>query len=328
MAKQVAPTAAMKWWLPLILLSSLFLLGVAADDSAAKDSSETPIKDLLPDEDSLFRKDAIDKEALDDMDCHLRNMDYCLAGVIGSAGKMLPENDAALESRCDEMVATTTCMSVFENRCETFRLFRQLIPQANMGSGNVLSGKKLAEQAKSFNISLDQVSSQLGGAAVTGDKFELTDLLKVCDKSEKGTPKNTAVRQKLFEMSKCVNARLPSLKPCIDDVKTAMQLIYEPNRTLQRKPACCAWGRFRDCATKALDNVCGFQSFSQLEQTLQAGPLSMLKSFTRACDIEPDFKSDFCVQALPPSGLKVPARRGQKASKFARILDLVQFAGN
>lgn len=156
----------------------------------------------------------------------------------------------------------------------------------------------------------------------------MSDILGICEPGQKQTRANKRLRARLFQLAKCINVRTPSLRPCFEDLKVAIQVFYEPNRVLPMKPSCCAISRFRHCATRALDDVCGLSSFDQLEQSLSMSSGSMVKTVEKICrggSIK--FDSPYCQELLPPSGFKVPLqRRSSRTSKLARALDLFSFA--
>lgn len=281
---------------------------------------------LLPGQAGLFSKDAVDVRALDQMDCHMRNLDYCYAGMMGAAGKALPETDDQLEMRCDEMRAMTSCMALYNRRCATMKVFSMLAPMANMEQ----TGAMMPEQMSQMPVPLDAVSSSSSSSSSRQQQqndVKLADLSALCSPQAKTDRSNKLLRQRLFQVARCVNQRIPQLAPCIEDLKAAVQLFYEPRRALPLKPTCCALSRFRNCSMGALDNVCGLSSFAQLESSFSSGPAAMLKVVDRICrQGASKFDSPFCQEVLPPSGMKAPQRRGHRASKLAKALDLISFA--
>lgn len=300
----------------------------AATNQEPKEDEGVP-ENLLPGGASLFDKDAVDLQALAQMDCHLRNVDYCVAGIMGSASKLLPETDAEFEVRCDEMKATTTCLAAYNKRCSTFKVFAALAPFAN-GNSPALASVQSQEALKSARLP-EQAESLLMNSNKTG-RIAMADLMGACEPEEKRTPTNKLVRARLFTLSKCINTRIPKLRPCLEDLKVALQLFYEPSRSLPLRPTCCALSRFRHCSSQAMDRVCGLSSFDQLLGQLtsgggSSGPFSMVKSIELVCrQSASDFRSAYCADVLPASGLRGPQRRGRKASKLAKALDLISFA--
>lgn len=303
-------------------------------------------EDLLPKEESLFQKDSIDREELLQLDCHLRNLDYCYAGILGSAQKVLPETDSELESRCDAMKATTYCLLIYHQRCSSFNVFEALAPFADIQSiqrqqipkelqtaelpqfaDELVLNRNLSNQAPGIESRASPMGlSQQQQRLQDQTRLTMANLVGLCEPSSKGTEPNKLLRRRLFKVAKCINSRMPYLRPCIEDMKTSIQVFFEPGLSLPLKPSCCAMSRFRDCASKALDGVCGLTSFELLEKTLNSGPTSMVKTIGRVCRNAARFDSPYCQEILPPSGLRAPPRRGRKASKLAKALDLIQFA--
>jgi hypothetical protein len=287
------------------------------------------IERLLPKDTNLFDSAAVDASQFGEMDCHLRNIDYCLAGLIGTSQKVLPETNKEFETRCDEMKATTSCMAVYNKRCSTLRVFSMLAPFMPGQGADLLPSVASSSLSSSAATS---GANQLLLAATNGSSsspvVSLTNLMELCEPRAKGTPANTELRKRLFQMAKCINPRVPMLSPCLDDLKTAVQLFYEPRRVLPMRPTCCALARFRACSANALDGVCGLSSFEQLLESVsgQGGPVSMVKSIDRVCRQATDPQSSYCKEVLPPSGMKLPQRRGRKASKLAKALELISFA--
>lgn len=285
---------------------------------------------LLPDEASLFSKDAVDVRALDQMDCHLRNMDYCYAGMVGASSRALPETDAELEVRCDELRSMASCMALYNRRCQTVKVFSILAPMAQMEQsiGSALP-PELAQMPIPLDLPPSSASANYSSSSqpISVEQVKLADLITICSPQAKSHKANKLLRRRLFQVARCVNQRIPHLSPCIEDLKAAVQLFYEPRRALPMKPTCCALSRFRNCSVQALDNICGLSSFSQLEQTLTSGPGSMFRLVERVCRPSTfKFDSPYCVEVLPPSGMKAPQRRGHRASKLAKALDLISFA--
>lgn len=302
---------------------------------------------LLPSNTNLFDKEAIDATQLDQMDCHLRNIDYCLAGLLGTAQKILPETDSELETRCDEMKATTSCIAVYNKRCSTLKIFSVLAPFAQQStsllspnSSDLLTDRQreLAGPAAGTLMSQPVNLALVDGGGVRSSPgktspasaISVRNMMEICEPHAKSSPGNKELRQRLFQLAKCVNGRVPTLNPCFDDLKTAIQLFYEPRRLLPMQPTCCALARFRSCSISALDGVCGLSSFEQLMQAFpgqeRGGPMNMLTTIERVCRQASDHRSSYCKETLPPSGMKVTPRRGSKASKLAKALDLISFS--
>lgn len=321
---------------------------VLGNGSSEADESG-PIDGLLPKGTSLFNRDSVDASQLVEIDCHMRNLDYCMAGLMSSAQKMLPETDSEFETRCDEMRAASSCMAVYNKRCSTFKIFALLAPfsQAAGGPGTG-SMSELAERQSKLMGQLGnelrlapQLESQLlnkrtsATNSTSGGRVTVANLMQLCEPSARNLPANRELRQSLFELSKCTNQRMPKLNACLEDLKAAAQIFYEPRRVLPMKPTCCAIARFRACASEALDRVCGLSSFEQLLESMgstggsggsSASPLGLLKTIDRVCRQATDHKSAYCQEVLPPIGMRTPHRRGSKASKLAKALDLFSMA--
>lgn len=290
--------------------------------------------ELLPSRKSLFGRDSIDLEQLNQIDCHLRNVDFCYAGLMGASWRMMPETDAELEARCDEMRVTSSCLAIYNQRCSSYKAFGAISPM--LMSDQIRSQALQQPQAAlvaQMEVPLDFESPestpgarQAPASPVT--KVKLADFMNLCEPEAKSQPNIIKIRRRLFSLSKCLNGRLPKLAPCLDDLKVALQLLYEPSRVLPLRPSCCALSRFRHCATQAMDNVCGLSSFKQLADTFSNGSPtgSSLKLVERVCRNSTDFESEFCQEVLPPPGTKIPPKRGSKASKLAKALDLLSFS--
>lgn len=294
---------------------------MAPTKGPAGDDKQVP-RDLLPQNTSLFNRDAVDLSALGQMDCHLRNLDYCLAGMLGSFQRALPETSAELEVRCDEMRATTSCLALFNKRCHSFKVFAALVPFIQQQTSPLVRSSGLGTTKLE-----SQVESLLMNRPARG-RILTADLMSICEPEAKKSEANGELRKRIFEMAKCINSRVPRMSHCFEDLKTALQLFYEPTRSLPLRPSCCALSRFRHCSSEALDNVCGLSSFDQLIDSLgsQSGPFTMVRSIDRVCRLATDHRSAYCAEVLPPSGMKAPQRRGRKASKLAKALDLISFA--
>lgn len=299
-----------------ILILTIIKTVVASQEQATTFSS----LDLLPERKNLFGRDSIDLEQLNQIDCHLRNVDFCYAGLLGASAKMLPETDAELEARCDEMRVTTSCLAIYNERCSSYKAFGALAPLMQMQTTQ-LAPKELT----SIQVPLD---IQLEEADTNNQNVTLSDFMNVCEPNAKKQSQNRAIRARLFSLGKCLNARLPQLAPCLEDLKVSLQLFYEPARVLPLKPSCCAISRFRECAIGALDNVCGLSSFESLINSFASMSTTgnSLKLVERICRNSSDHKSEYCQEMLPPPGTKIATRRASKASKLARALDLLSFS--
>lgn len=269
-------------------------------------------------------------------DCHLRNLDLCYAGLLASFQKLLPEVDAELNARCDEMKAAGACVAAYAANCNADRVLTYLAPiSATLDTALaaapelnelparvdqlVESGAPLDDAWAALNASSPELARELAGVG-------LADLARVCDPRALSQKSTKLVRHRLFKLGKCVNARMPAITPCLDDLKNALQLVFELNGKLQLKPTCCAIARFRSCATAAIDNVCQLGSIAQLEASLSSGPASFMTSLARVC--RGSAESRECLALLPPAGMKAPLRRGRKASKIAKVLEMFQFGNN
>lgn len=304
--------------------------GAAAKADADQTSGSLAAEELTPAGGAFFSpKEAIDLDTLSQMDCHLRNVDLCYAGLMGAMQRALPETDHEFEYRCDEMRAAMSCLAVYNERCQTFKVFSALSPFASFDQ---LMGAD-SPQALASNLGDPKAPEPLE-LVLTNERqvnqsepIRMSDIVGLCDPRRKQTRVNKLLRARLFQLARCINVRMPLLRPCIEDIKVALQVFYEPRRSLPMKPSCCAVSRFRQCAMRALDDVCGLSSFEQLEQTLTSGAGSMMKSLEKVCRGNSlKFDSPYCQEVLPPSGIKVTnQRRGTKASKLARALDLISF---
>lgn len=297
------------------------------DEASSVTAPEVPIEELISKDKSLFQEDSLSTQNLGHMDCHLRNIDYCFAGLLATSTHILPENDIEFEVRCDEIKATTSCVAVFNQRCQTMKVFAAFGPITGIDETNEVVPQELRDTP--MIPAAEQLILNKDGTTGNNDvEIKYSDLINICQPSAKRTKANRILRQRLFQIGRCINQRLPQLAPCIEDLKTALQLFFEPTRSLPLKPTCCAINRFRACSMDALDNVCGLSSFKELEKSLSS--LSSNNVFTaldRVCKQSTklyDFKS--CSDVLPPSGMKISQRTGRKASKLVRALDLIQFA--
>lgn len=293
-----------------------------------------------------FRADnAMDLSALRHMDCHLRNVDFCFAGLMGAVTRIMPENDDQFETRCDEIKSASNCMLVYNMKCQSDRFMSMLAPFGALTRKTTRPSEVLA---RSMNVEAGTVDRMLAQqidknteAVLTNKSPEEVDavaertapityktLLDVCEPDQKKDPANARLRQYLYKMGKCVNERVPKLQPCIEDLKTALMIFYEPRRKLPLKPSCCAMARFRSCTTEALDSVCGLSSLDlMLEQFGSLTPVSGMKSIQKVCGQSMDPSSKYCTDVLPPSGMKAPKqKRPERGSKLARALDLMSFA--
>lgn len=296
-------------------------------------SNEDPdsIDEFLPKSGSLFEKDALDPEGLSQIDCHLRNVDYCFAGLLGGMQKLLPETDSELEVRCDEVKVAMGCIAIFNKRCDSFRVFASFNPMSTYEQ--LLSGKSDMLPPEMTDLEIPpELTGVLMNKNASGEvrNLKTMDLLQLCDPASKKTKMNQFLRKRLFELGSCANSRVHLLNPCLDDLKTALQVFYEPGRSLPLKPSCCAISRFRECARGALDKICGLSSWTELEKMLTSSSLGSqsLKIVNRICRQEANkFNSPYCIEVLPPVGMKAPpARRGSKASKLAKALDLISLS--
>lgn len=291
--------------------------------------TETPqivIPEYLAKRMKYFSRNSLDLDQFKHIDCHLRNIDFCFAGLIGSSAKVLPETDAELESRCDEYKLSTNCMLTYNERCLSFRAFSMVSPLLSMSSQLIPNQLAASNQ---IEVPLELISAPTKASNVS---VLLSDFMSICEPSSRDPSQlanNKLIRSRLFELAKCINPKIPNLNPCINDLKVALQLFYEPRKLLPAKPSCCAISRFRHCAIEALDNICGLSSFDQLESTLvNSGPMSAIKSVDRFCKHAANFESQFCKDTLPPSGTKIPPARGSKASKLAKALDLISLTSS
>lgn len=312
----------------------LSLPSVDQPDAGAP-GAELADAELLPKQGSLFDKDAVDVGALESMDCHLRNLDFCYAGLMGSSERLLPETDHQLEVRCDEMKAASSCVALFNKRCQTFKMFGAIGAISAAGEAQQQQQAELKEvelppALESVLLDDEQSDGQQRTGNSSADRIKMADLSTICEPSQRSQRNNRLIRRRAFQIAKCINSRVPMLRPCIEDLKTAVQVFYEPARSLPMKPTCCAVSRFRACSIEALDNICGLTSFEQLERSLAtgSGAGSMMSTLERVCrwDGSKRHQSEYCLEILPPSGMKTPQRRGAKASKLAKALDLFSFA--
>ena len=295
-----------------------------------------------PSRQKLFASERLDVKTLEQLDCHLRNVDLCLAGALASSTKALPETDAELEARCDESKAASACLAVYYERCQPLGVLAPLLKSV---TGTAEDTSPLAATALS---AADQVhadaarrepQSAENAAPLSADGAAAqqlprpSDLAALCEPDAKQRDSILRLRAQLFKLANCVNPRLPLIRPCINDLKAALQVFYEQTRSLPVRQSCCALSRFRKCASDALDNVCGLSSLDGLIASISgggggqsSGSLSMVRSIKRVCkQSSSDFRSPFCVEVLPPSGMRVPRQRGKKASKLAKALDLISF---
>lgn len=301
-------------------------------------------------------------EALGDfapMDCHLRNVDLCFAGLIGAMGKLLPETEREFEARCDEMRATSSCLALYNKRCASLKAFALLAP---VSAGDALAAMPAQVRAAAHSPALalpaelapeaSRAHAARADPAARNNQVGVADLASACEPTERQRPEQQEIRRRIFQLAGCLNGRVPKLTPCLDDLKAAIQIFYEPRRSIPLRPTCCALSRFRSCSTQALDQVCGLRSFDQLLASFgqRSAPIGLLAALERLCNAgqraqmvaqpgrksladsrEPQareelHKSAYCADVLPPSGLRAPQRRGRKASKLAKALDLISFA--
>lgn len=305
--------------------------GGKIEEDSSSASQEVPIESLISKDEALFQSDALSPKHLAQMDCHMRNIDYCYAGLMAASTHLLPENDDEFEVRCDELKAATSCVAVFNQRCQTLKVFAAFGPILGNGETNEVIPQELREMPiapAAEELLLNEDGRQQTSNNNKNVEVKNSDIINICQPSAKGTKANRLLRQRIFQIGKCVNQRLPKLMPCIDDLKTALQLIYEPTRSLPLKPTCCAVTRFRACSIDALDNVCGLNSFSEFEKSFSSFTGgNMFKSLDRVCKQSTKlYDSYHCSDLLPPSGMKISQRTGRKASKLARALNLLQFA--
>lgn len=300
--------------------------------NADEDSSSL---DLLPERKSLFGHDSIDLDQLNQIDCHLRNVDFCYAGLLGASAKMLPESEPELEARCDEMRVTSSCLAIYNERCASYKAFGALAPlmqqqqqQQQRSQQMALMPKELTSMQIPLDIAYDDNNDDNINIKASQDNVTLADFINICEPQAKSEPKQRLIKRRLFSLGKCLNARLPQMAPCLDDLKVSLQLFYEPARVLPLKPSCCAISRFRKCSIDALDNVCGLSSFESLANSFASMSTTgnSLKLVERICRNSSDFKSDYCKEMLPPPGTKIATRRASKASKLAKALDLLSFS--
>lgn len=279
------------------------------------------LPEFLSRDSNFFAGAANDLDQLRHINCHLRNLDFCFAGLIGSSVKALPETNEQLDIRCDELQFTSNCLALYNDRCMSMRVFGLMSPLLSMPQYQ----DNLPADIRQVQVPLELISADKSNVTVS-----MADLMMLCNPRSKTDPNyaanNKLIRSRLFPLAKCINARIPSLTPCLDDLKNAIQLFYEPAKILPARPSCCAVSRFRHCAVQALDNICGLSSFDQLESALTSGPGNAVRTIDRFCKHAADFQSDYCREVLPPSGTKIPPRRGSKASKLAKALDLISLS--
>lgn len=292
---------------------------------------------------AFFDDDAKFDGALFESDCHMRNLDLCYAGILASFTKILPETEAELNSRCDEIKASSQCFIAYSARCQANRALTYLAPHASslprqldiasLSKVPIEQIKELPKQIDELidnslltNASLDDVWKQLetSDPALSKQLASISDFSKICDPRSLSTNKIKLIRHRIFKLAKCVNARMTVLMPCIEDLKNALQLVYDLNGKLSLKPTCCAISRFRACAMNSMDNICDLGSTIQLESSLSKGPASFMSSIGRICRGASNFESPECKSILPPVGMKAPLRRGRKASKIAKVLEMIQ----
>lgn len=321
----------------------------SAAENAASEVEDQSVADLLPDSRKLFNKESLDVESLEQIDCHLRNLDFCYAGLLGSMSNFLPETDQELQVRCDEYKVAMSCLAIYNKRCQSFKIFEALIPMIRNDQSIFINQQQqivqLRDQLTANGVDINSLpstqlmaaqnnslvqSSPLGSLTKDLSAGNLNGFMSLCepDERENSAAESGKLRARLFELAKCVNKRVNLLRPCIDDLKAALQIFYEPGRVLPLKPSCCAMSRFQYCARQALDGICGLNSFNQLESALMGNSGSssqVFKVVERVCRQANKFDSPFCKELLPPSGLRAPQRRGSKASKLAKALDLVSF---
>ena len=298
-----------------------------APEVEANKSDSSP-EHLFPSSSSFFRPDAL--ELLPPADCHLRNLDYCFAGLLGSAGsgRLLAETEPEFESRCDELRATANCLALFNQRCQSANIFALLSPSTQLKAGGQ-SFAQLLQPIKQVSLPTS-VSEALQESQA---RVSLADLAQACEPSERKKPSQQLLRRRTFQLAKCLNPRLHLIRPCLEDLRTAVQVFYEPRGLLPLRPSCCALSRFRRCSVAALDRVCGLQASEQLIDSFgqRSAPVALLRSMERICATtsgDLHHSSAYCAEVLPPSGMRLPHRRGRKASKLARALDLISFAPN
>lgn len=287
-----------------------------------------PIENLISKQGALFQQDALPQENLAQMDCHMRNIDYCYAGLLSASAHMIPENDHEFEVRCDELKAASSCVAVYNQRCSTMKVFSAFAPLLGNDDDNAIP-QELRDMPLPPAFE-DVIENKDGQQQANNIEIKTLDLVNICNPSAKNTRANKLLRQRLYQIGKCVNQRLPQISPCIEDLKTALQLFYEPTRSLPLRPTCCAFTRFRLCSMNALDNVCGLSSLNEFEKSLNSfSSGKVFKSLDRICKQLASKMSDigsYCSEVLPPSGMKIAQRTGRKASKLARALNMIQFA--
>lgn len=287
----------------------------------------TSIENLISKQESLFQQDSLDRTNLAQMDCHMRNIDYCYAGLLAASAHIIPENDHEFEIRCDELKAASSCVAVYNQRCQTMKMFAAFAPLLGNADDNAIP-----QELRDITlppIFEDVIKNKDGQQQANDIEIKPFDLVNICQPSAKNTRANKFLRQRLYQIGKCVNQRLPQISPCIEDLKTALQLFYEPTRSLPLRPTCCALARFRSCSMDALDNICGLSSFNELEKSLNSfGSGNVFKSLDKICKLSSKMADigGYCLEVLPPSGMKIAQKSGRKASKLARALNMIQFA--
>lgn len=270
------------------------------------------------------------------MDCHFRNIDYCLSGLLGSMAKGLPEDDEAFEVKCDEIKAATHCLRVYMEKCGSERLMALLAPFGIMErkKPTEILAKVLQVQGVNLqdagDVPIDpKVESLLLNTSPEEAKNQslapvrYRTLMELCDPAGKKDPANKRVRQQLFKLGKCLNERIPFAVPCLSDLKNAFLIFYEPKRRLPREPTCCAISRFQSCMTSAFDKVCGTNSIAALMEQLETTFLPM-RAIERYCGAGLDHNSQYCKDTLPPVGMKTPIpKKDNRMSRIAKALDLI-----
>lgn len=308
------------------------------DYSQAERDSRLDDAVAAADRETYFKMDA-SMSGLRGLDCHFRNVDLCVAGLLGTMAKGLPETDDQFEMRCDEMKATTNCLRVFLEKCGSDRFMAMLAPfgaleRRRPGAfvAQLMGGRAQAEELEStqINPSLEAIAMNLTPEEQRKQAdqapIRYKTLIDLCEPSGKRDPANARVRKQLFKLSKCINERMPFVLPCVNDLKNAFIVFFESPRKLPKEPTCCAFSRFQSCLMDAFDSVCGLNSMQAIISQLEYTILPM-QAIGRVCGKALDHKSEYCTTILPPPGAKVPMpKKSSRVSRIAKALDMLSLS--
>jgi len=140
------------------------------------------------------------------------------------------------------------------------------------------------------------------GALVTQGAAELGT--KFCTK---GDP----LRVEYLKHAPCIAKTQPEGKKCLQDVRVGLEKIEEAKFQERITVACCVYGRYTACTTKAVESQCGKDAVEYGQLLIRLATSNLLDVVCKGYDTNP-----VCNTHLPPPGTKAKGNSKSILSKL------------